>query len=58
MARVRKELPQRLEVAHLISIGVLASVCPRELVEEVLLETRAEPASASGCCRHRRWCIT
>jgi len=39
MTRVRKELPQRLDVAHLISTGVLASVCPRELVEEVLLET-------------------
>ena len=35
MARVRKELP-RVDVAHLISAGVLASVCPRALIDEVL----------------------
>lgn len=35
MARVRKQLP-RVDVAHLISAGVLASVCPRALIDEVL----------------------
>jgi hypothetical protein len=39
MARTRKALPAQVDVAHLISAGVLASVCPRALVEEVLAET-------------------
>jgi len=39
MARTRKALPARVDVAHLISAGVLASVCPRALIEEVLANT-------------------
>ena len=39
MARTRKTLPERVDVAHLISTGVLASVCPRALIEEVLAHT-------------------
>lgn len=39
MARTRKALPARVDVAHLISAGVLATVCPRALIEEVLAET-------------------
>lgn len=39
MARTRKTLPARVDVAHLISAGVLASVCPRALIEEVLVRT-------------------
>ena len=39
MARTRKSLPEKVDVAHLISTGVLASVCPRELIEEVLSQT-------------------
>ena len=39
MARTRKTLPARVEVAHLISAGVLASVCPKALIEEVLADT-------------------
>jgi hypothetical protein len=39
MARARKVLPARVDVAHLISAGVLASVCPRTLIEEVLAQT-------------------
>lgn len=39
MARTRKTLPARVDVAHLISAGVLASMCPRTLIEEVLAET-------------------
>ena len=39
MARTRKSLPARVDVAHLISAGVLASVCPRPLIEEVLAQT-------------------
>lgn len=39
MARTRKALPQQVDIAHLISTGVLASVCPRPLIDEVLLET-------------------
>ena len=39
MARVRKALPAKVDVAHLISAGVLASVCPRALIEQVLAET-------------------
>jgi hypothetical protein len=42
MARIRKALPQRLDVSHLISAGVLASVCPRELIDQAL----------SDHCRH------
>lgn len=39
MARTRKALPKRVDVAHLISAAVLAGVCPRALIEEVLAET-------------------
>ena len=39
MARTRKSLPTRIDIAHLISAGVLASVCPRPLIEEVLHQT-------------------
>lgn len=39
MARTRKALPAKVDVAHLISAGVLARVCPRSLIEEVLAET-------------------
>lgn len=39
MARTRKALPARVDVAYLISAGVLASVCPRALIEEVLAKT-------------------
>jgi hypothetical protein len=39
MARTRKALPARVDVAHLISAAVLAGVCPRPLIEEVLAET-------------------
>jgi hypothetical protein len=39
MARTRKTLPATLDIAHLISTGVLASVCPRSLIDEVLEET-------------------
>lgn len=39
MARARKALPARVDVAHLISAGMLAGVCPRALIEEVLNET-------------------
>ncbi|MCB2069649.1 MAG: IS4 family transposase [Ottowia sp.] len=39
MARTRKTLPAKVDVAHLISAGVLASACPRALIEEVLAET-------------------
>lgn len=39
MARARKALPAKVDVAHLISAGVLASVCPRTLIEEVLADT-------------------
>lgn len=38
MARTRKALPAKVDVAHLISAGVLASVCPRSLIEEVLAD--------------------
>lgn len=38
MARTRKALPARVDVAHLISAGVLASVCPRAMIEEVLAD--------------------
>jgi len=39
MARTRKFLPQHLDMAHLMSTGVLARVCPRALIDEVLAET-------------------
>lgn len=39
MARTRKALPAKVDVAYLISAGVLASVCPRALIEEVLDKT-------------------
>jgi Insertion element 4 transposase N-terminal/Transposase DDE domain len=39
MARTRKSLPATVDIAHLISTGVLASVCPRALIDEVLSDT-------------------
>ena len=39
MARTSKTLPQKIDTAHLISAGVLASVCPRALIDEVLAKT-------------------
>jgi hypothetical protein len=39
MARTRKALPTKVDVAHLISAGVLAGICPRALIEEVLAGT-------------------
>ncbi len=39
MARTRKAVAAHIDVAHLISAGVLASVCPRPLIEEVLAQT-------------------
>ncbi|WP_198363821.1 transposase domain-containing protein, partial [Burkholderia ubonensis] len=35
----RKALPARVDVAHLISAGVLAAACPRPLIEAILAET-------------------
>lgn len=37
MARTRKALPAKVEVAHLIGAGVLAGACPRALIEEALV---------------------
>lgn len=39
MTRSRKALAERIDVAHLISAGVLAGVCPRALIDEVLSDT-------------------
>jgi hypothetical protein len=39
MARTRKALPRKVDIAHLISAGVLAGVCPRPLIDEVLAQT-------------------
>ena len=39
MARTRKALPAQVDVAHLISAGVLARMCPRAMIEEVLAQT-------------------
>ena len=39
MASTRKALPETIDLAHLISTGVLASVCPRALIDEVLKQT-------------------
>lgn len=39
MARTRKALPEKIDIAHLISTGVLAGVCPRALINEVLAQT-------------------
>jgi len=47
MARTRKFLPQHLDIAHLMSTGVLARACLRELIDEVL----AEPGAAGAWYR-------
>jgi len=39
MARTRKSLPDRIDIAHLIGARVLASLCPRPLIDEVLAQT-------------------
>jgi len=53
MARTRKALAGRVDVAHLIGAGVLVAACPRPLIDEVLAQTgkasqrqRQLPASA------------
>ena len=57
MARSRKGLPERVDVAHLISTGVLASVCPRPLIDEVLLET-GRASQRNRLLPPRRSCTT
>lgn len=42
MARSRKSLPARVDIAHLISAGVLAGACPRALIERVLREHKRQ----------------
>ena len=42
MARTRKLLPARVDIAHLISAGVLAGACPRALIEDVLRQHKRE----------------
>lgn len=39
MARTRKTFPASLDLAHLISAGVLINVCPRDLIDEILEQT-------------------
>ena len=39
MARRRKAFPQQLDIAHILSVGVLAQACPRSLIDEVLADT-------------------
>jgi hypothetical protein len=39
MARTAHRLPEEVDITHLLSTGVLASACPRTLVEKVLQET-------------------
>lgn len=39
MARTRKSPPETVDVAHLISTAILASVSPRALIDEVLAQT-------------------
>jgi len=46
MARVRKTLSSKLGITYLISTGVLASVFPRVLIDQVLCRT--------GKANHRR----
>jgi hypothetical protein len=48
MARTRKTLAARVDVAHLISTGALAAACPRPLIDQVLAET------AKGSQRQRQ----
>jgi len=39
MARRKKTFPQQLDIAHALSVGVLAQACPRTLIDEVLADT-------------------
>jgi hypothetical protein len=39
MARTRKSFSPRLDIAHILSVGLLADICPRELIDEVLADT-------------------
>ena len=39
MARTRKSLPETVDMAHLISAGVPASVCPRATIDEAFART-------------------
>lgn len=39
MARTRKSFSAQLDIAHILSVGLLANVCPRDLIDEVLADT-------------------
>jgi hypothetical protein len=39
MARTRKSFSPQIDIAHSISVGILADVCPRALIDEVLNDT-------------------
>lgn len=39
MARTRKSFSPQLDVAHMLSVGILANACPRELIDDVLADT-------------------
>ena len=39
MARTRKTFSQQLDIAHILSVGVLAQACPRPLIDEILADT-------------------
>lgn len=39
MARTRNTLGRKIDIAHLISAGVLIKACPRQLIDEVLEQT-------------------
>lgn len=39
MARTKKTFSPQLDIAHILSVGVLANVCPRALIDEVLSDT-------------------
>lgn len=53
MARTRKTLPQKIDIAHLISAGMLARVCPCVLIDEVLVKTGKASQSAISQARTR-----
>jgi len=38
MARTRKTFAPQLDIAHILSVGVLAHTCPRSLIDEVLTD--------------------
>ena len=49
--------PRAGRLSNHLSLGVIARVYPRDVVDEVIIETRSKE-NGTGCCRPGWWSIT